>query len=475
MNSPLDLTLAPDQMHALGLRALDLVISHFTSIRQQRVARVGDRETLAAAGREPIPERGVDLDSIFERLRRDVFGNMMHLDHPRFFGFVSSPSNFVSVIADLLATGLNPFAGTWLEAAGPAQIELATIGWLKRLLGLPDAAGGTFVAGGSMANLTALAVARHVVLQGHDTRDAVVYLSDQTHSSNERGLRLLGFSASQVRKIPSDEAFRLAPQALCQHIEADLRQGRKPFCVIANAGTTNTGAVDPLVELRAICRRYGLWLHADGAFGAAAALTAEGQDLLRGIGDADSLAVDPHKWLFQPYETGVVLLRDVSHLRAAFHVLPEYLQDTETSTGEVNFCEYGIQLTRSFRALKMWLSLQVFGLAAFRDAVARGMELARQAEREIRSSPATWEIVTPAQLGIVTFRFVGQGGTPGEIDTINERIAKATVADGFCFVSSTRLRGRTVLRLCTINPRTTDEDIVASIQQLERLAQANSK
>jgi aromatic-L-amino-acid/L-tryptophan decarboxylase len=370
-------------------------------------------------------------------------------------------------MADALASGFNVISTDWLDASGPSEVELVTVDWLRQICGLPEGAGGLFVSGGSMANLISLSTARHTMLRGKNTGSAVAYCSDQTHSSVERALRVLGFeTTSQLQKLPTDDSFRISIAHLKRRIADDRAAGRVPFCVIANAGATNTGAVDPLVELGELCKQEGLWLHVDGAYGAPAVLCEKGRSLLGGLELADSLSLDPHKWLFQPYEIGCVLVRDVRSLHKTFAVRPDYLKDLESKGAEVNFCDYGIQLSRSFRALKLWMSLKVFGLAAFREAVARGFLLAEFAEALLQSS-SHWEIVTPASMGIITFRFV-PGGVPEQaIDLINQDIVEETLKEGFATVSSTSLRGRKVLRLCTINPRTTEDDIHQTLQRLE--------
>jgi aromatic-L-amino-acid decarboxylase len=238
--------------------------------------------------------------------------------------------------------------------------------------------------------------------------------------------------------------------------------------VVANAGTTNTGAVDPLGDLATICRDNGMWLHTDGAYGAAAVLTEEGKAALAGLSGTDSLAIDPHKWLFCPFEIGCILVRDRGLLKNAFHILPDYMKDVERTGTEVNFCDFGIQLSRNFRALKLWLSIKVFGLGAFREAVAGGIENARLAEARIRAS-RQWEIVTPAQLGIVSFRACLPGRSPEEIDSIHHRIVDRLTEEAYAFLSSTILSGRTVLRMCTINPTTTRRDIESTVEHLDRI------
>ena len=467
MQSDTALQLSAEKMRELGHQVVEMIIDHFESLRNKPVSPKFDPEKLRADLREPLLEHGSPVELVLQKVRQDILGNIMHLDHPRFFAFVPGPSNFVSVMADTLAAGFNVFAGTWLEAPGPTEVELAMIDWFRQLCSLPDTAGGLFVSGGSVANLTALAVARHSRLRDQ-VKDAVVYSSDQVHSSVERGLRLLGFDRAQFRKLPSDDRFRLSLSDLQHEVAADKAAGMTPFCVVANAGTTNTGSVDPLSDLSRFCREEGLWLHADGAYGASSMLCEEGRTILRGIEDVDSLSLDPHKWLFQPYEMGCVLVRDRRQLKETFHSMPEYLRDIDLSEEEVNFCDYGIQLTRSFRALKLWMSLRVFGLRAFREAVSRGIALAEVAEETLRSLP-DWQIVTPAQLGIVTFRYSASRCSPKELEAINQKIVAEMIKDGFSMVSSTVLRGQNVLRMCTINPRTTESDIGETIQRLDRL------
>ncbi len=321
-----------------------------------------------------------------------------------------------------------------------------------------------------MANLTALAVARHVKL-GDRFERAVVYCSDQTHSSIDRGLRVLGFQPSQLRKIATDIDFRLDMGALRHAVDLDRGQGLVPFCVIANAGTTNSGAVDPLPGLAEYCRGEGLWLHADGAYGAAAVICERGKRQLEGLGRVDSLALDPHKWLFQPYEIGCVLVRNGQWLRQAFHILPEYLVDTVGREGEVNLCDHGIQLTRGFRALKLWMSFKFFGRAAFDAALNQGFTLAELAQAIVDEMPY-WEVVTPAQMGILTFRCAPRGVPSDTLEWLNQELVEALIEDGHAMISSTSLKGKKVLRMCCINPRTTELDVRETLGRLEQMANA---
>ncbi len=448
-------------MRQLGYRVIDLLVQHFGEMRNAPVGAKAEPGDLLPRFSGDPPEAPGDPHALLARLEKDVFPNNLHVDHPRFFAFVPGPGNFVSTMADALASGFNIFNGTWLGGSAAAAVELSVIDWFRNFCGFPESAGGLFVSGGSAANLTALHAARAAKLGGRIDK-GTIYFSDQTHYSVERALRVIGFAAAQFRKIPSDESFRLPMEALRKRIAEDRAAGLQPFCVVANAGTTNTGAVDPLPDLADLCAEEGIWLHADGAYGAAAIICERGREKLAGLDRVDSLSLDPHKWLFQPFECGCVLVRDFDQLRSAFRLMPEYMRDVHRNTAETNPADYGVQLSRGFRALKVWLSVNTFGLAAFRDAVTRGFELAEFAERELRRRPSC-EILSPAEMAIVAFRF-------GTDDAVQTRLVDQMLADGFAFLTSTTLKGVTALRLCTINPRTTEDDIVRTIDRLEKFA-----
>jgi glutamate/tyrosine decarboxylase-like PLP-dependent enzyme len=458
------LELSEEEMRAFGYRVVDIVVEHFANLRDKRVGMKGKPAELRSALAEEPPEMPVAPQEIFARLDRDVLSNMLNIVHPRFFAFVPGPSNFISASADFLAGGFNVFNGSWLGGSGAAAMELTVIDWLRQLCGLPSGAGGLFVSGGSVANLTALLAARRAKLQDR-TQGAVVYYSDQTHSSVGKALRAIGLLPEQLRSIPSDTRFRLPLAALGEQVAEDRAQGLVPFCVIANAGATSTGAVDPLRQIAEFSRSQGLWLHVDGAYGAAAVISPRGRRALDGLELADSVSLDPHKWLFQSIECGCVLVRDATLLKSTFSASAGYLAEIHRHAAEVNPCDYGLQLTRSFRALKVWMSIQYFGLAAFRRAVDRGFELAELAERTLRKM-SEWEVVTPAQMGIVTFR--RRGAPAGYYELLHE----AMLADGFAFLSTTVLEGETVLRMCTINPRTSDADVVETLERLTSLVPA---
>lgn len=492
---PSELDLEPDEMRRAAREVADAVVERWARLREEPATRLADRETMEARLREDPPEEGRPLSESLQRFWADVEPFAGRIDHPLFFAFVPSSPTFASLMGEWLATGANFFAGTWIESAGPSQVELVVLDWLKEALGLPSEAAGILTSGGSAANLMGLAAAREAKLDGLPG-EGVAYGSDQTHSAVARAFRILGFPDDRLRTLPSDDGWRLDPDEVADAVAEDRRRGLDPFCVVANAGTTNTGAIDPMDELAELCADEGLWLHVDGAYGATARLTERGRRLLQGMERADSLVLDPHKWLYVGYEAGCLLVRRPDALRQAFHVLPDYLQDTATQSGEVKFADYGLQLTRHARAVKLWVSLRTHGFGAMRREVERSMARAERLEAEARVFPEL-EVVSPASLGIVCLRYTGDGpdrrpansdsraarsearaveaDDGGEIDpesreaTLegwNRDVVEHMQAEGRFMLSSTRLRGRYVIRLCPMNYRTREEDLEAVLREI---------
>jgi glutamate/tyrosine decarboxylase-like PLP-dependent enzyme len=462
------LELEPERMREMGYRVVDMLVDYWQKLPHQPIGSRPPREVLEPLLAEPIPIAPQPFEQVLQEFQQKVLPHIVHVDHPRYFAFVPAPNNYVGALADTLTAGMNIFVGTWMVGAGATQVERVVMDWLRQLLGMPQSAGGLFVSGGSVANLVALTAARQHQL-GENFSHGTVYFSDQTHSCIERALRMLGFRREQLRILPADEQFRLPLDALQAQMARDRATGWRPFCIVANAGTTNTGAVDPLPELVELCRREGLWLHVDGAYGAAMILTEEGKRRLQGIGEVDSLAIDPHKGFYQPMAAGCVLVREFEHLRHAFRILPPYLQDKEQGLPGIDLCDYGVELSRGFRALKLWMSLKVFGLEAFRQAMEQSLHLARYAEAKLRKR-AGWQIVSPATLGIVAFRYAPPELPHEATDALNRALVDKMMQDGFAMVSSTLLRGRTTLRMCTLNHRATEADVDETIERLNRFA-----
>jgi len=456
------LALDAETMRRLGYRTVDMLVDRLTAEPGPVVGRIAPEEMLARVTMPP-PEEPAGFDEILAGVERDILPHVARLGHPAYMAFIPGEPTWPGALGDLIAASLNLDTCWWLGAAGPTALELTVIGWFRDWLGYPPTASGVLVSGGSAANLTALACARETLI-GPMTEDAVLYLSDQTHSSLARGARVLGFRPDQVRVLPTDERMRLRPAAVRGAMDADRAAGRRPAVVIANAGTTNSGAVDPLVELSRICREQGVWLHVDAAYGGFACLTERGRGALHGIDLADSVTLDPHKWLYQPVECGALVIRDGAALREAFEITPDYLKDVETVAREVNFSDYGIQLTRTCRALKLWMSIRYFGVAAFRQAIDTCLDLVAAAQERVEREPEL-ELVTEPSLGILTFRRRPAGiDDEDDLERINADLIARCEQEGHGFVSSTRLLGRYAVRLCILNHSTSWREVEDALE-----------
>lgn len=461
---PTMLDLPPETMRAMGYAVVDRLVERLSGLDGAPAWRGATREEMRERLSGPAPAQGSPFHELLRFLDRSVLPYRGSVDHPRFFAFVPSCPTWPGILGDFLAAGHDIFQGTWLASAGPSALELEVLGWFRDWLGYPPASAGLLMSGGSAANLAALATARDARL-GEAWGDGVIYVSGETHSSVVRAARILGFSRDRLRTVAVDDRLRLDPAALAAAVAADRRAGLRPFLVVANGGATSTGAVDPLPELSSLCRREGLWLHADAAYGGFAVLTDRGRRALAGLDRADSVTLDPHKWLFQPFEAGCLLVRDGRRLLDAFHTMPDYLQDTEVRRGalpddaEVNFADRGPQLTRASRALKVWLTVRTFGLDRIRAAIGRGLALAERAEARIRASD-TLRLVTPAALGVVCFR-------SGDGEAADAERVRRLSESGLGMISSTRVRGDYVLRLCILNHRSRWRDVEAVIRALE--------
>ncbi len=464
MNDPLGLD--PETMRRLGYQTVDMLVDRLTAVAERPVIRRADRPEMERRLREPPPEAAHGFDEILGRLGTDVLPFASVTGHPRYFAFIPGCPTWPASLGDLIASVSNIENSSWLESAGPSELELVVLDWFKEWIGYPAEAEGVLVSGGSAANMTALACAREALLGAMSER-VVVYVSDQAHSSVARAARVLGFRPEQVRVLPTDERFRMRPDALVDAMDADLRAGLRPLFVSASAGSTNTGAVDPLPQLAEICKERGAWLHVDGAYGGFAALTERGERLLQGMELADSVTLDPHKWLYQPFECGCLLVRRGHYLREAFEITPDYLKDTEVLAREVNFADRGVQLSRMCRALKLWVSLKYFGVAAFRRAIDRSLDLAREAQARIENS-SELELLVPATLGVVCFRRRFEGvDDEDELARLNAGLVEGLTASDEGHMSSTRLRGRYALRMCILNHTTTSDDVHRVLDWIE--------
>ncbi len=464
--------LSKEEMKSYGYKIVDIIAEHWATLEQKKPVASATRKEMDSIFLQEAPAKAMPAEEVLDFVMNNVVPNSTVISHPKAYSFVPGPSNFISTMADSLATGFNIFSGGWMVSPAAAELEIVTMNWLLKMYNFPvEKGGGIFTSGGSMANLTALVTARRIKC-GDDFSKAVIYLSDQAHSSNIKAIRVLGFKKEQIRVLPTDVEFRISINKLKNAIAKDRLEGLQPFCYIASAGTTNTGTVDPLDKIADICEEESLWFHIDGAYGGAAILSEKGAKALRGIERADSLTVDPHKWFYQPYEIGCLLVKDASWLSGTFSEKPEYLRDIEGNESEINFYDYGIQLTRRFRALKFYMSIKTYGLDAFKDAVSYNIKLADDVEKMLRKS-RNWEIISPATLAVINFRYnpIGYDLTEKEIDELNQKISQKIMESREAFLVTTILNKQVVLRMCLINPKTTMQHIKETLQLCNEFGQ----
>ncbi|MCE2438977.1 MAG: aminotransferase class I/II-fold pyridoxal phosphate-dependent enzyme [Candidatus Latescibacteria bacterium] len=461
-----NLSMPPEAMLDLAHKAAELLVARSGSLPEEGAWDGEFRRELDDRLMKAPPEKGRPAVEVVEQAAKEILPLATRLDHPRCFGFIPSSPTWPGVLADFLAAGFNSNACTWLVASGPSQLELVVIDWLRRWIGYPDGAGGLLTSGGSAASLDAFVAAREEA--GHPER-ATVYMSDQSHSAHIRAARIMGVRQECIRMIPSDEHFRVDMVALARSVAEDRAEGFNPIAVCANAGTSSTGAIDPLEAMADYCEAEGIWLHVDAAYGGFAAVTDRGRKLLRGIERADSIGLDAHKWFFQPYEAGSLLVKNAGTLERAFAVHPDILQDTVWGANHPNIADRGLQLSRTLRALKIWMSVQTFGMAAFRRAVSRGMELARRAGQYVEESP-NLELLTPVSLGVVCFRVnpCDERRTEEALEEINRKVLARVFWEDRAFFSSTLLHGTFSLRMCIINHNTTWDDVRETLETSER-------
>ena len=460
------LQMAPELMLDLARKAAEILVERNERLPGEDAWEGDFRQGLEEELLKDPPEDGRPAAEVLEQVARKVFPMAAKHDHPRFFGFIPSSPTWPGVLADFLAAGYNINTVTWLAASGPSQLELVVIDWFRRWLGYPESAGGLFTSGGSAASLDALVAAREAA--GHPER-ATVYMSDRSHSVLSRAAMIIGVRPECMCMIPSDARARLNMEALRRAVTEDRAAGFTPIVVCANAGTASTGAIDPLEAVADFCAAEGIWLHADAAYGGFAVVTEQGKERLRGIERADSIGLDAHKWFFQPYEAGCLLVKDARTLESPFELHHDVLQDTIWGADHPNFADRGLQLSRSFRALKVWMSIQTFGMAAFRRAVSNGMELAARAEEYIRASP-TLEMLIPVSLGIVCFRVNPRDTELDEaaLEKINRNVLARVFWEDPALMSSTLVGQTFSLRLCILNHTTTWNDVGETLAAIER-------
>jgi len=467
-----------DDESAAFARVADWIDAYFRDPRRYPVLSRSQPGDLVAALPREAPQRGEPFERIFADFEQLIVPGITHWNHPRFFAYFAISAARVAVLAEALAAALDVNAMLWRTSPAATELEDVTLDWLRRMLGLPDAFHGIVYDTASIGGFTALCAAREALafdirsrgMAGRDDLPVLrVYLTEHTHSHIEKAAIVLGVGRENVVKIPVDDEFAMLPSALAQAIDTDVAAGRRPMCAVATVGTTSTTSSDPVAQIRAVTRERGVWLHVDAAYGGPAAILPEFRWLLDGAHEADSLVVNPHKWLFVPIDLSVLYVRDLDLLRRTFSLAADFLMTPET--GVHNYMDYGLQLGRRFRALKLWFVLRSFGVEGIQQRLRGHIALAQELASWIDAEPE-WEIAAPHPLSVVCFRHVPPGLAPEDVDAHNLAVMDAVNAGGEVFLSSTRLYGRVVLRIAIGNERTTRDDVALAWDALRREAAA---
>jgi aromatic-L-amino-acid decarboxylase len=456
------LELTSAQFRELGYKAIDLIADNLDRLqnRLEPARRAVPPELRERLLTQVLPQRGMDPRELIEFVERNILPYPRGNIHPRFFGWVNSPAAPISIIGELLATGMNSSVAGGDQAS--TYLEHAVLDWLKEIMGFPKEWGALLVSGGSMATLIGLAVMRSVKAQtGHmrgngmqpESAPMIVYVSTEGHSCITKAVELLGIGHKYLRKIPIDSEFRMDLPRLEQQIKTDRRAGLHPVCVVANAGTVNTGAIDPLKRIADLCQQENLWFHIDAAYGGLGILAEQAKPWFTGIERADSLGIDPHKWMYIPVECGCAIVRDKQAMRDTFSVVPPYLRDDRPFPW---LSEFGLQQTRGFRALKLWLAIKHIGLEGYRRLITRDINLAERLREKIQSR-SDFELVGAGPLSITCFRYVPSESA--DLEALNRSILGIVQNKGDVYLTSTELNGEFVLRANIMNFRTTEPDL----------------
>ena len=464
-----------EAMRALGHQMIDDLIDYWAGIREQKIWRPIPVEVKEVFD-QPIPEQGQSPEEVYREFKENIFPYNKGNVHPRFFAWIQGTGTPLGSFADLLASGMNPNAAIGEHSA--MYVDRQVVNWCKQLMNFPTEASGILVSGGSMANITALTVARNsfgeekIRQKGLKAASGqlLIYCSVETHSCIQKAAEIIGLGSEGVRKIQVNERFELDTSALRTQIEADLQAGFLPFCLVGTAGTVNTGAIDPMAELLEISKEYGLWFHVDGAYGALAKLDPIYADALEAIEEADSLAFDLHKWLYVPYEVGCTLIRDAKKHRDSFAITPNYLlrEQRGLSGGLDSINNYGFELSRGFKALKVWMSIKEHGRAKYAAMIAQNNRHAAYLAELVEQNPYL-ELTAPLSMSITCFRMIQPGWGEEALQALNKEILLRLQEEGIASPSSTILNGKYTLRIANVNQRTQREDMDLLVREVLRL------
>lgn len=460
---PLDLD--KEEYRKILYKVSDSIVDLYSNIRDKNVYHGKTSKEIRTLFDEPLPEKGQNLDTLIDVINEKIYPHVALHFSPNFYAWVSSCATQAGIIGEIMSTAINVNATTWMNAAAASEIEKNVTQWIGEFIGYPTD-GGVFLSGGSTANLTGLAVARNVIAEKTNNQNPnsklVYYTSRQVHYSIDKSMKLLGLNQENLKKLPVDEFYKIDVSRLRNQINEDIKNGLIPCCIIGNAGTVNTGAIDNLKELAKICKEFDMWYHIDAAYGGFAAATSYQKQDFEGLELADSLAVDLHKWLFTPFETGCILLKDKENLKKTFSHIPDYQSFQEIESENINFSEYSFQQSRNFKALKAWLTFKSYGAQALRVNVGKSIENMRYLANVLESTE-DFTLSAPQSLSIVCFQYISKESAIRNnsflVNEVNRRIVKQLESDTRIFIRPTQLNNKVVLRACCTNFRRNEGDI----------------
>ncbi len=464
MSEEHELELSPESMRHLVEKAMGRIVAHITSLPAQPAADVSGAAELARSTMEPIPERPTPFPDLLRVLFDEYIPKSFNTAGPGYLAYIPGGGIFHSAVADLIADAVNRYVGVWLAAPALAQVEATVIRWFLDIAGFPNGSRGLLTTGGSLANFIAVVTARRNRLT-EEFLSGTLYASDQVHHSVVKAAIIAGFPERNVREIRSDHRFRMDLEELEARIAEDRSEGFSPFMLVASAGTTNTGAVDDLATAAAIARRENLWFHVDAAYGGFFLLTERGKKAMRGIEQADSITLDPHKGLFLPYGTGSLLVRDGEALRRAHSLQAEYLPPMQEDPDFVDFCLYSPELSRGFRGLRVWLPFKMHGVGPFRRNLDEKLDLAKWATAELRKIPGI-EIIAEPQLTVVAFRLRPPDLETQSLNRVNRALLDRINDKKRVYLTATTLNGDFVIRICVLSFRTHKDRMEAALEDI---------
>ncbi|NGP77800.1 aminotransferase class I/II-fold pyridoxal phosphate-dependent enzyme [Balneolaceae bacterium YR4-1] len=461
----------------------ELIAEYYEEKSDKRVFAGKSAGEVIALFDEPLPEKSSEIESVLSEVREKVLESITNSAGPKYFGYITGGGNQVAVLAEMIKASLNQNNLKWHSSPVSTEMERLVMRWVAAFIGYPETSAGVLLSGGSVANFNCLAVARKIKSPVDVAEEGVygsppqtVYVSAEGHSSFDKAVDMLGLGKKYLRKIPVDEEQRIIPDALDEAIGKDKENGLHPICGIGVAGTTNTGAVDDLNAVADICEKHNIWCHVDAAYGGPAAAVSGVSHLFDGIERADSVVINPHKWMFVPFEAGGVLVKDPEHLRATFSTIPDYLKSDKTGDARTDLMEYNLPLTKEFKALKVWMTLKAYGAQKIRETIREDIDKAAYLVEKIKVEHSL-ELMAPAPLSIVCFRYRSPGAERNEkeLNKINDELIHHVEQDGRVFLTGTKIDGATAMRVCFINHRTERrhiDELVEVVLELGELVSA---